>query len=93
MNIELLKAKIDTFFSQVSPEFLVEEFEKMGYSFIETDIPWSVMPQYKASVCETSEPPPFWKRMFTKEKHEKCKNKVTSEYPGSFFCLKLQYGK
>ena len=38
MNTQLLKAKMDAFFANVSPEYLVTEFEKMGYTFIDSDI-------------------------------------------------------
>lgn len=37
MNHELLKQKMDKFFNETSPEYLVSRFEKLGYSFIDTN--------------------------------------------------------
>lgn len=46
MNTALLKAKMDKFFAEVSPEYLVKEFEKMGYTFIDSDINWEPPKNY-----------------------------------------------
>ena len=43
MNMELLKAKMNAFFANVYPEYLVEEFEKLGYEFVESDIEWKLL--------------------------------------------------
>lgn len=88
MNVQLLKSKMDSFFAEVSPEYLVSEFEKMGYSFIECEIPWNKVPQYQAAICEFEEKPSWWGIFRSKDK-KKCKNKATSDYPGSFFYRKI----
>ena len=35
MNTKLLKAKMDNFFDTVRPEKLIQDFEKMGYNFVD----------------------------------------------------------
>ncbi len=35
MNVELLKQKMKEFFDNVDPEYLISEFERMGYTFVE----------------------------------------------------------
>lgn len=42
MNHELLKQKMDKFFSETSSEYLVSRFEKLGYSFIEINYHYDV---------------------------------------------------
>lgn len=90
MNTALLKAKIDKFFAEVSPEYLVNEFEKLGYTFIDTDINWESPESYNLVIdnCESVSNGILTKifRSISKMKSEK---KLTSDYPGSFFYLKL----
>lgn len=42
MNHELLKQKMDKFFSETSSEYLVSRFEKLGYSFIDINYHYDV---------------------------------------------------
>jgi hypothetical protein len=90
MNTALLKAKMDKFFAEVSPEYLVKEFENMGYTFIDSDINWEPPQNYNliTSNCEQGDVG-FINRIFRSRKKMNPAKKLTSEYPGSFFCLKL----
>lgn len=36
MNYELLKGKMDKFFSETSTEELIKKYEKLGYNFVDT---------------------------------------------------------
>ena len=38
MNVELLKSKIQSYFSSTTAEQIVAEFSKLGYTFIENDV-------------------------------------------------------
>lgn len=88
MNAELLKSKMDIFFKKVSPEYLIDEFEKMGYTFIDANVCWKTPnPYYYIVQSYTEEEAGFFQKFFQRKKdHVK---KLTSEYPGSFFCLKI----
>ena len=90
MNTTLLKAKMDKFFAEVSPEYLVKEFEKMGYTFIDSDINWEPPKNYNLVTdgCE-SVGDGILTRIFRSRKKMNSAKKLTSEYPGSFFCFKL----
>jgi hypothetical protein len=43
MNHELLKQKMDKFFSETSSEYLISRFEKLGYSFIDINYHYDVV--------------------------------------------------
>ncbi|MCC6185670.1 MAG: hypothetical protein IT256_00815 [Chitinophagaceae bacterium] len=90
MNTALLKAKMDKFFADVSPEYLVKEFEKMGYTFIDSDINWEPPKNYNfvTNNCESIDDG-ILTRIFRSRKKMNPSKKLTSEYPGSFFYLKL----
>ena len=90
MNTALLKAKMDKFFAEVSPEYLVKEFEKMGYTFIDSDVNWEQPENYNLitehyELVENG----ILNRIFRSKKRMNLAKKLTSDYPGSFFCLKL----
>lgn len=90
MNTQLLKAKMATFFDQVSPDYLIQEFEQMGYQFtdIETPVEWPCTHNYY-TVELISPPPSRWiGRLWSRIRKESAK-KMTSEFPGSFFLLNL----
>jgi hypothetical protein len=92
MNTALLKAKMDKFFAEVSPEYLMKEFEKMGYTFIDSNINWVPLKNYnlEEDIC-VSKSHGFFKRFFRNKKNINSRKKLTSEYPGSFFFLNLHY--
>ena len=93
MNMELLKAKMNAFFANVSPEYLVEEFEKLGYEFVESDIEWKYPNEYRltSTTCGNcmSSDPTFFNRLFGNKRKNTHEKKLTSEFPGSFFCVSL----
>lgn len=82
MNTALLKAKMDKFFAEVSPEYLVKEFEKMGYTFIDSDINWEPPKNYSLVTdnCETNGDG-ILTRIFRNRKKANPAKKLTSEYP------------
>lgn len=47
MNYELLKQKMDKFFSETSSQDLVSKFEELGYSFIESKYKYTPVHQYE----------------------------------------------
>lgn len=42
MNHELLKQKMDKFFSETSSDYLVSRFEQLGYSFININYQYAI---------------------------------------------------
>ena len=47
MNYELLKQKMDKFFSETSSEELISKFEKLGYTFIESKYQYKLVQHYE----------------------------------------------
>jgi len=90
MNHALIKAKMDKFFQEVDPNYLVKRLEEMGYAFkTETVVHYSgVSPVQVHSVHYG--PKTKSKRHWYQRK-EPVTKKVTSESPGSFFCLALHH--
>lgn len=90
MNTALLKAKMDDFFAGVSPDYLINQFEKMGYNFIDSDLHWNSMENYMVVGClrDGEDERNVLQRIFRKRKKINSK-KLTSEYSGSFFCLRI----
>lgn len=86
MNYDLIKKKMDKFFEETSPNQMVKEFEDWGYAFAESPVlPWNDLGaleiyEYSCKPRKTK----FWQR----SSHFPLK-KLTSEYPGSFFLLKI----
>jgi hypothetical protein len=94
MNYEYLKNKMDKFFSETDPSETVKRFEKMGYSF--TDCPvihWDVIAPISIDnlfICHQLVHKKHWYEIpiFSK-KDKKLNKKLTSEYPGPFFLLRI----
>ncbi len=90
MNTALLKAKMEMFFANVNPSDLVEQFKKMGYVFIDSDLSWESVKSYNIinEGCSEKIERKRFQRIFHKKAKIKSK-KLTSDYPGSFFCLRI----
>lgn len=85
---------MDKFFSETDPNETVKRFEKMGYTFTECPIihwgPIETISLDQLFISSHLEHKKHWYQKFLKKETNSAK-KLTSEYLGSFFCLKLQY--
>lgn len=89
MNVQLLKAKMQSFLSNVTAKELISDFEDLGYSFVDTNISWPSVTffdtdNYVSILSENK----HWYRFIYKST-QKNLNKVTPDFPGSFFLLKI----
>lgn len=92
MNTELLKAKMGHFFANVSPDYLINEFEKMGYTFIDSDVNWVSSGSYELLCSKDDEHDKgLLNRIFQRSRrnNSNSQKKLTSEFPGSFFFNKI----
>lgn len=44
MNYKAIKERMDKFLSETTAEYLMKQFEDLGYSFIKTNIPYTDSP-------------------------------------------------
>jgi hypothetical protein len=90
MNHEILRKKLDDFFAKVKPDELVQKFEKLGYEFLDADLYWGIPKSGVAiksvSVIQKSK---FLDKLLNRERKNILSQNMTSEYSGSFFCIKL----
>lgn len=85
MNYELLKSKMDKFLAETSPEELVADFEKMGYVFF--DLNYKCQSNgYNLFIQEPTPHRNIFERLLKKSVLPK---KMTSNFSGSFFLLKI----
>lgn len=71
MNYDLLKQKMDKFFSETTSEILVSEFEKMGYTFVNSAVEYKDAKSYIVEICERRHKPSFWEKMLNKNSNDK----------------------
>ena len=86
MNYDLLKRKMDKFFEETSPEEIVREFQNMGYEFVPSPVlEWNNLGSLQVNeyLCKPRKTR-FWQRSSNVSR-----KKLTSEFPGSFFLLKI----
>jgi hypothetical protein len=90
MNTELLKAKMADFFNTVSTEYLLEKYQKMGYTFEDTCIKWGGVESYQSLTIKSLTPVKMgWIDKNILRKKQIVQKKLTSEFPGSFFLANL----
>lgn len=90
MNIDILQARMGEFFERVSTDYLIEQYEGMGYTFVDTYATWDRKTHDNLIHCIERKPVqiPWYKCLFSSKKAVFKKN-LTSEYSGSFFLPNL----
>jgi hypothetical protein len=89
MNIELLKVKMADFFENVSPEYLIEKYERMGYTFVDASVCWEPIDTWHVRSAGKQPVKPGWFKRNVLRQTTVSEINLTSEFPGSFFLLNL----